>query len=134
MSRLRGLFPHSPAKWGPFSGSGYTTHSGKALMRDFAAGMASEEARVTETAARSLSKAKDAFDNVHLSGGYDTSAVVQQRTEVSLADGKIELANNLGEAVVDALRSGVELKLDPRTNTAVMWMNETGARETRRSF
>ncbi len=134
LSHLRGLFPHSPAKWGPFSGSGYTTHSGKALMRDFAKGMASEEARVAETAARSLSKAKDAFDNVHLSGGYDTSAVVQQRTEVSLADGKIELANNLGEAVVDALRSGVELKLDPRTNTAVMWMNETGARETRRSF
>ncbi|MFR9802335.1 hypothetical protein ACL02T_08535 [Pseudonocardia sp. RS010] len=35
LSRLRGLFPFSPAKWGPFSGSGYTTHSGKALTRDF---------------------------------------------------------------------------------------------------
>lgn len=35
------LFPHSPAKEGPFSGSGYTWFSGQALMRDFAAGVQS---------------------------------------------------------------------------------------------
>lgn len=37
LSRLRGLFPFSPAKEGPFSGRGYTTFSGKALIDDFAA-------------------------------------------------------------------------------------------------
>jgi hypothetical protein len=33
---VRDLFPFSPAKTGPFSGSGYVTHSGKALTGDFA--------------------------------------------------------------------------------------------------
>lgn len=33
---IRGFFPFSPAKRGPFSGRGYTTFSGRALMRDFA--------------------------------------------------------------------------------------------------
>lgn len=36
---VRNLFPFSPAKEGPFSGSGYTTHSGEALMGDFAKSM-----------------------------------------------------------------------------------------------
>lgn len=36
MQTLRNLWPFSPAKAGPFSGSGYVTHSGKALTSDFA--------------------------------------------------------------------------------------------------
>jgi phage-related protein len=32
---FRGLWPFSPAKWGPFSGTGYVTYSGKALVGDF---------------------------------------------------------------------------------------------------
>ena len=32
---IRSFFPFSPAKRGPFSGHGYTTYSGKALMTDF---------------------------------------------------------------------------------------------------
>lgn len=33
---IRDLFPFSPAKVGPFSGHGYTTYSGRALVTDFA--------------------------------------------------------------------------------------------------
>ena len=33
---VRNLFPFSPAKEGPFSGRGYTTYSGEAMMKDFA--------------------------------------------------------------------------------------------------
>lgn len=36
LSGIRDLFPFSPAKKGPFSGRGYTTYSGRALMTDFA--------------------------------------------------------------------------------------------------
>lgn len=36
LSDIRALFPFSPAKRGPFSGHGYTTYSGRALMTDFA--------------------------------------------------------------------------------------------------
>jgi phage-related protein len=36
---VRDFFPFSPAKVGPFSGTGYTTYSGEALMNDWAKGM-----------------------------------------------------------------------------------------------
>lgn len=36
---IRDLFPFSPAKEGPFSGRGYVTYSGRAIMRDFASAL-----------------------------------------------------------------------------------------------
>ncbi|MCX5239838.1 phage tail tape measure protein [Streptomyces prunicolor] len=39
LSHVSGLFPHSPAEWGPFSGSGWTLHSGHALMDGLAQGI-----------------------------------------------------------------------------------------------
>lgn len=39
VGQVRRLFPFSPAKDGPFSGKGYTTHSGRALINDWALGM-----------------------------------------------------------------------------------------------
>jgi phage-related protein len=39
VSAARDFFPFSPAKRGPFSGSGYTTHSGRALMAAFQRGI-----------------------------------------------------------------------------------------------
>lgn len=38
VNNISGLFPHSPADWGPFSGAGYTFNSGVALLQDFARG------------------------------------------------------------------------------------------------
>lgn len=38
LSAIRDFFPFSPAKVGPFSGRGYTTYSGMALMRDLGEG------------------------------------------------------------------------------------------------
>ena len=43
VDKVRGFFPFSPAKEGPLSGSGYTTYSGQALVKDFAKGMRSEK-------------------------------------------------------------------------------------------
>lgn len=43
MENLRGLWPFSPAKWGPFSGHGYVTYSGEAIVRDFADSMAGQQ-------------------------------------------------------------------------------------------
>ena len=53
LSDIRALFPFSPAKRGPFSGHGYTTYSGRALMTDFAesiAGTAPIAARAADSA------------------------------------------------------------------------------------
>ena len=49
VDKIRSFFPFSPAKEGPFSGHGYTTYSGKALMRDWAKGIASGESLVQKT-------------------------------------------------------------------------------------
>jgi phage-related protein len=47
----RNLLPFSPAKEGPFSGTGYTTYSGRALMTDWAKGMQSRAALPVQAAA-----------------------------------------------------------------------------------
>jgi TP901 family phage tail tape measure protein len=54
MSTLRGLWPFSPAKWGPFSGRGWVLYSGRALMEGFAAGMDDRVAMVQDAAKRAL--------------------------------------------------------------------------------
>lgn len=40
VEKVRRFLPFSPAKEGPFSGKGYTTYSGQALIRDFGEGIA----------------------------------------------------------------------------------------------
>lgn len=52
VSAVRNFFPFSPAKQGPFSGSGYTTTSGRTLVKDFASAMTSELGTVTRAARR----------------------------------------------------------------------------------
>lgn len=42
LQKVRDFFPFSPAKTGPFSGSGYTSVSGEHLMRDFGAAIGSQ--------------------------------------------------------------------------------------------
>ena len=46
----KAYFPHSPAKKGPLSGSGYTDTSGMALVKDFAGGMLKEVGTVESAA------------------------------------------------------------------------------------
>ncbi|MET4094563.1 hypothetical protein [Arthrobacter sp. UYCu712] len=53
----KSFFPHSPAKRGPFSGSGYTSHSGKALATDFADSIAKEQGTVGAAASKLMTAA-----------------------------------------------------------------------------
>lgn len=50
VSKVRDFFPFSPAKRGPFAGRGYTTHSGRALVRDFAGAMEGQAGLVQKAA------------------------------------------------------------------------------------
>jgi len=61
LSSIRNLFPFSPAKEGPFSGTGYTTYSGRALMEGFGEGMESANADVRTTATSVLGGAQRAL-------------------------------------------------------------------------
>lgn len=66
IQKIRDLFPFSPAKEGPFSGHGYTTWSGRALMRDFGKGVASQTDYVKGQVA-------DAMSQMDFSTGIDTT-------------------------------------------------------------
>lgn len=54
MKAIGDFFPHSPAKIGPFSGRGYTTHSGKALIGDFAGSIRAGREQVAAAAGYAL--------------------------------------------------------------------------------
>jgi phage-related protein len=57
LTSIRNLFPFSPAKEGPFSGTGYTTYSGQALMEDFGKGIQSADSDVKSAASSVLGTA-----------------------------------------------------------------------------
>lgn len=63
LGAVRKLFPFSPAKKGPFSGHGYTTYSGRALMRDFAKGIKGSSSLAETEAMSALSSVHDVFNN-----------------------------------------------------------------------
>lgn len=57
VSKIRSFFPFSPAKRGPFSGHGYTTYSGKALMEGWAEGIDSGTGAVNSAITSALASA-----------------------------------------------------------------------------
>lgn len=57
VSQIRSFFPFSPAKRGPFSGHGYTTYSGKALMEGWAEGIGSGTGAVKSAITSALASA-----------------------------------------------------------------------------
>lgn len=65
---VRDFFPFSPAKTGPFSGRGYVTYSGKALMGDFAKSIQSQEGLLTSSARKALVGVQGSFNAPQLPG------------------------------------------------------------------
>ena len=61
----RDFFPFSPAKRGPFSGRGYTTYSGKALVKDFAGGIRSEIGTAKDAANDLVEEVNRPFEELH---------------------------------------------------------------------
>lgn len=62
LSKAKNFFPNSPAKEGPFSGSGWTYHSGVATARDWAAGLAASHGVVSAAAGGLLGTAHGALE------------------------------------------------------------------------
>lgn len=74
LKKIRNLFPHSPAKEGPFSGSGWTLYSGAALMQGFSKGINQELGSTYRTMLNAMSQlAGVTAPSYALSGGYSVS-------------------------------------------------------------
>jgi len=61
VAAVKGAFPQSPAKWGPFSGRGYTLYSGQKLVEDFGKGM-TQRADALKTTAMGVVASADVFN------------------------------------------------------------------------
>ena len=66
LSKIRSFFPFSPAKRGPFAGRGYTTYSGKALMRGFAEGIDSAAGAAVRATKGTLADIRREMGGVHV--------------------------------------------------------------------
>ena len=98
---IRNFFPFSPAKVGPFSGKGYTTHSGRALIKDWAKGIADEAPtaiRAVEDMMSSAQKAASTEFNGHISS--DGFGSISDRVAEALTGWSVEMdANGLTRMV-----------------------------------
>lgn len=69
LSKAKGFFPNSPAKEGPFSGAGWTFHSGVATATDWAEGLTATTSTVTAAASGLLGSAHQALNRGLLTPG-----------------------------------------------------------------
>jgi phage-related protein len=141
MARLRGLWPFSPAKWGPFSGKGYVTYSGKAITSDFAKSLRAGIPGVVSAASSLMASANDAFSaesigDSLLAGVPDRirdmesllpspgAMTAQMSAEISSDD-----FGSVGDRVAEAL-SGWNVELDK--NGLARLVNRSNNRKARR--
>lgn len=121
MSDLRGLFPFSPAKWGPFSGKGYTTYSGRALMEDFGNGIMDGTAYTMKAATDAIDKVKEAQEKADSKAakaarkrwknlGGDLVAATKQGLLQNLPGIK-SLVNTITKDIPDGVSKKIEKKL-----------------------
>lgn len=110
LSGIANLFPHSPAKEGPFSGKGWTPYSGAALIDGFAQGALSRAASAKSTIAGVMGGISGAFTpRFATSGlgsqGYGSQPVVGGGSSRQLNVGSINLYGSRSgpDDMVDAL-------------------------------
>lgn len=135
LENVRRLFPFSPAKEGPFSGKGYTTYSGQALMRDFGTAIADEARNVKRQTESALQSVQGAFDDVSAAAptaklGLSTAHALDVDMNSQLSTGTA--AKTMASALMQVMSDNVKLSLDPRSNEAILNFNDSGRRSLRR--
>lgn len=101
LSTLRGLFPFSPAKYGPFSGHGYTTYSGRALMTSFGDGIGGAASSVVSSTKSALSDVQALFGARSLAFAADASVTGNIAARRATPNGGYSMLS-IGNLSVDA--------------------------------
>jgi phage-related protein len=114
MGGLRRLFPFSPAKEGPFSGTGYTSFSGEAMVRDWAKGMLSQQGVVQDAVSTLMGGMQPVFAvNATGVGGGASLLSSPAVTPASASDGGSSSVTHVGSLTIQ-----VAGNLDPTNATA----------------
>ena len=133
---LRSLFPFSPAKRGPFSRSapgGYLDTSGSKMMHDWGKGILSQQDFLADSLSTMMEDIKSDID-------FDIApAISTQNMDLGFdARGDVRLSGNvtgnLETALINALSSGVELRMAKDTGRAVLGYSESAMRASRSSW
>lgn len=106
---IRNLFPFSPAKEGPFSGHGYTTWSGRALMGDFADSIESQAGKVASATSTVLDVAQRGLDAELTAPGASLSLSGSSYKGGATA---LEVYDAVRAAIGSALESGLGVYVD----------------------
>ena len=126
LSDIRGLFPFSPAKWGPFSGHGYTSYSGKALMGDFGKS-------IVKAASSTAALASDAMGTVHdaLTAEPIDFAASSSVTAMQSASSRVVVEGASKGNVYNLYLDGKLLEADQAVKDAVAALIGSAKRQTR---
>lgn len=115
LDTIRSFFPFSPAKRGPFSGHGYTTYSGRALMTDFGRGIASSTSTAVSDAIGAVNDVESVFAGASArfdaTGSSAIGASLTAGGEESTADA---LLRSIDEGI-DFIARMLPAALDPAT-------------------
>ena len=115
LDTIRGFFPFSPAKEGPFSGHGYTTYSGRALMTDFGKGIAQASGSAVSAAIGAVGDVEGVFSGASAEFGTIGSASLGAYASAS---GEEPTADALLRSIDDGIAYIAQLlpeALDPAT-------------------
>lgn len=115
---VRDFFPFSPAKKGPFSGTGYTTYSGEALVKDWADAIDKTASQVTPDVAAALDPMANAFATPSLATGTAPSGTTSDPAGGFSMDALVAAL----AAMFARLQLQVTLGRDRRT-TAEWWLD-----------
>ena len=116
VSKVRDLFPFSPAKTGPFSGRGYTTYSGEAIMKGLASGILAGSGSAVQEANRAMVGVNNAMASDYAIGatgsyasqGSAATASATSGTEYNI--GTINISNEVdGERWLRKLTGNQEI-------------------------
>lgn len=117
LDRIRSFFPFSPAKEGPFSGRGYTTYSGQALMRDFAAAIHGEQDAVRSAIDQVMSDASGQLSATIGVNGQSAAAPTQRPGGLVIQGPLVHIASMSVRSDADVrdlsrqLQDGIDAKL-----------------------
>lgn len=109
LSGIRDLFPFSPAKKGPFSGHGYTTYSGKALITDFGGAIARYGGVAVQAVNGVVGSVRDALSNAAPPDELRAPSVSASGYAAAPRDGYAEVADAVDRLLAALATMGVYL-------------------------
>lgn len=115
VGQIRSFFPFSPAKRGPFSGHGYTTYSGRALMTDFGRGIAQAGSSAVSAALGAVGDVESVFSGASAQLGAINSPMLAASVEGrGVESDEDALLRSIDEGI-DLIARMLPAALDPAT-------------------